>query len=76
MSSNRKDGADLLAFAKAILALDQPDVTRAAESVLGALLNGGSALRYLRMYPDLSSDAVHDALRSTPLRRKKGKNNV
>jgi len=57
-------------FAEAILALGQEDVICVAEDVLAMLLNGASALRYLRMFPGAATDSIHDVLRSTSVQPK------
>ena len=45
-----------------ICAAGQPDITEAAVVILAALLNGGVALRHMRMYPQFAAEAVHQVL--------------
>lgn len=60
-------------YVEQILDSEQDDVIDATEGALIAMVRGATALRHIRMYPQFAAEAVHDSLRSSILRVKKGK---
>jgi predicted regulator of Ras-like GTPase activity (Roadblock/LC7/MglB family) len=55
---------------RAICATEQQDVISAAGSILAALLNGGVALKQIRMYPNFAAEAVKRSMTESKVKGK------
>jgi hypothetical protein len=56
-----------------LCASGQQDMIDAARHALGSLVNGATALRYMRMHPGLSAEATQEFLHAANVRRQGGR---
>lgn len=63
----------MLDLVRRLCATEQDDMIKAAESMLGAFLNGAVALRHMRMYPQFMGEAVERALIKPSVKPSRGR---